>query len=80
VFTIKKTIELLTKGKERFGVKSSPISVDHKADLSLFNPNGSSVFSKELMISRSKNSIFEHTELKGTVYGIIANNQIIVSK
>ena len=80
VFTIKKTIELLTKGKERFGIKSYPIAIGNKADLSLFNPNENSIFSKEHMISRSKNSMFENKELKGTVYGIIANNKVIVSK
>ena len=80
VFTIKKTIELLTKGKERFGIKSYPIAVGNKADLSLFNPNENSIFSKEHMVSRSKNSMFENKELKGTVYGIIANNKMIISK
>ncbi|WP_456438694.1 dihydroorotase [Psychroserpens sp.] len=80
VFTIKKTIELLTKGKERFGIKSYPIAIGNKADLSLFNPNEISIFSKEQMISRSKNSMFESKELKGIVYGIIANNKMIVSK
>ena len=80
VFTIKKTIELLSKGKQRFGIKSSPIAVGNKADLSLFNPNENFLFSKENMFSRSKNSMFENKELKGIVYGIISNNKMIVSK
>ena len=80
VFTIKKTIELLTKGKQRFGIESSPITIGNKADLSLFNPNESSIFSREQMISRSKNSMFENKELQGIVYGIIANNKKIISK
>ncbi|WP_323789830.1 dihydroorotase [Psychroserpens sp.] len=80
VFTIKKTIELLTKGKQRFGIEPSPISIGNKADLSIFDPNESYIFSKEEMLSRSKNSMFENKELKGKVYGIISNNQIIISK
>ncbi|WP_033958850.1 dihydroorotase [Psychroserpens jangbogonensis] len=80
VFTIKKTIELLTKGKQRFGIESSPITIGNKADLSLFNPNENSIFSREQMISRSKNSMFENKELQGIVYGIIANNKKIISK
>lgn len=80
VFTIKKTVEIFTKGKIRFGIESSPIAIGNKADLSLFDPNESYVFSREQMISRSKNSMFENTELKGKVYGIIANNQVIISK
>ncbi|WP_431134835.1 dihydroorotase [Psychroserpens mesophilus] len=79
VFTLKKTIDLLTKGKQRFGIESHTITVGNKADLSLFNPNGSSVFTKNQMLSRSKNSIFENKILNGTVYGIIAKNQMILS-
>lgn len=80
VFTLKKTIELLTKGKDRFGIESTSISVGNKADISLFNPNGNSLFTRNQMISKSKNSMFENKELKGMVYGVISNNQIIVSK
>lgn len=80
VFTLKKTIELLTKGKDRFGIKSNSISIGNKADMSLFNPNTTLLFTKDQIISKSKNSIFENKELKGLVYGVIANNQIIISK
>ncbi|WP_047546058.1 dihydroorotase [Psychroserpens sp. Hel_I_66] len=78
IFTIKKTIELLTKGKERYGIKSSPIAVGNDADLSLFNPEDSYTFSAENITSTSKNSIFLGKELKGKVYGIISNNQIVI--
>lgn len=79
IFTIKKTIDLLTKGKERFGLNSTSISIGNKADLSLFNPNDDYQFSKAHIISSSKNAIFEGHSLKGKVYGIIANNQIILN-
>jgi dihydroorotase len=78
IFTVKKTIELLTKGKERFNVESSTISVGNEANLALFNPNETYTFSLENIISTSKNSMFIGTELKGTVYGIISNNQLII--
>ena len=78
-FTIKKTVELLTNGKERFSVKSIPINVGNKADLTLFNPNTTYRFTKEHIISSSKNSLFENFELKGKVYGIIANDQIVLN-
>ena len=78
LFTIKKTIELLTKGKARFKVKNAPISVGNPADLTLFNPNEVYTFSSENIISTSKNSMFLNKELKGTVYGIISNNQSIL--
>jgi len=79
VFTIKKTIDLLTKGKERFGISSHSISVGNKADVTLFNPNIEYSFTKENIYSASKNSIFEKHKLKGKVYGILSNNQLILN-
>ena len=79
LFTLKKTIELLTKGKERFGIESTPINIGNKAEITLFNPNGTYNFTKENIISTSKNSIFENFKLKGKVYGIIANNQAVLN-
>ena len=79
VFTIKKTIDLLTKGKERFGISSHSISVGNKADVTLFNPNIELSFTKENIYSASKNSIFEQHKLKGKVYGILSNNQLILN-
>lgn len=78
-FTLKKTIELLTKGKERFGIQMHTIHIGNKADLSLFNPNETYKFTKAQIISTSKNSIFENFQLKGKVYGIIANKQIVLN-
>ncbi|WP_299335246.1 dihydroorotase family protein [uncultured Psychroserpens sp.] len=76
LFTIKKTVELLTKGKERFGIEPSPISIGSSANLSLFNPDERYTFSKEDIASTSKNSMFIGTELKGKVYGVINNNHM----
>ena len=76
LFSVKKTVELLTKGKSRFGIKSHPIAIGNKADLTLFNPKGKFEFSKHHIHSTSKNSMFLGHELKGAVYGIIANNQM----
>jgi len=78
-FTLKKTIELLTSGKERFGINSPSISIGNFADMTLFNPNTTYRFSKEHILSTSKNSIFENIQLKGKAYGIIANNQVVLN-
>jgi dihydroorotase len=80
LYTIKKTVEVLTKGKARFGLETNSISIGNKADLSLFNPTGDYTFSKEHIFSSSKNAIFEGHSLKGKVYGIIANNQMILNQ
>ena len=78
IFTVKKTVELLTRGKERFQVKSTSISIGNKANLALFDPNKTITFSSKNIISTSKNSMFLDQELKGTVHGIISNNQLIL--
>ena len=78
VLTLKKSIEVLTRGKERFGIESTPIAVDSEANLTLFNPATSYTFTKEYIISTSKNTIFENKTLKGKAYGIFANNQLIL--
>ena len=79
IFTVKKSVDLLTKGRERFGVETSPIAVGNVANLALFDPNANFTFSKAHMHSRSKNAIFEGYELQGEVYGIIANNQLVIN-
>ncbi len=79
VFTLKKTIELLTKGKDRFGLTSDSINIGNKLNITLFNPNTSYTFSTNNLVSKSKNSIFEDQKLKGKVYGVIARNQIYLN-
>lgn len=79
IFTIKKSIDILTKGKTRFGIENTTINVGNKADLSLFNPDSKYTFSKKNIISKSKNAIFEGEALKGKVYGIISNNKVSIN-
>ncbi|WP_248723397.1 dihydroorotase family protein [Seonamhaeicola sp. ML3] len=76
VFTLKKTIDLLTKGKQRFGLEPTSITIGNKANLSLFNPDEKYTFDTKGIKSKSKNSIFKGASLKGKVYGIISNNQV----
>ncbi|WP_299111402.1 dihydroorotase family protein [uncultured Winogradskyella sp.] len=78
IFTTKKTISLLTQGKSRFGVSESSIKEGELADLALFNPDTNYEFSLQNISSRSKNSMFLGTKLKGETYGIIANNKIVL--
>ena len=79
IFTTKKTIDVLTKGKARFSVEQSPINVGSSANMTLFNPDTKYTFSKKDMVSRSKNSIFENETLKGKAYGIISKNQVVLN-
>jgi dihydroorotase len=76
MFTTKKTIALLTQGKSRYGIEEHTIAEGAKADLSLFNPDATYTFNTSHILSKSKNSAFLNSDLKGLVYGVISNNKI----
>ncbi len=78
LFSTTQTIKYLTSGKERFGLKQSPIKEGHPANITLFNPEMTYTFSEAEILSKSKNAIFLNKQLKGKVYGVINNNNIIL--
>ena len=78
VFSTKKAVSLLTKGKARFKAEQSLINEGNMADLTLFNPDIKYTFTTKNIHSKSKNSLFLNKDLKGEVYGIIANNKIVL--
>lgn len=78
VFSTPKAIELLTKGKSRFGIENTEIKIGNRCDLTLFNPKGSYTFESKHIASKSKNSIFIGRQLKGSVYGVIANQTAVL--
>ena len=63
-------IEKLTTGRKIFGLDNVSIKEGEKANISLFNPEGSSEFNLENILSKSKNSAFLGSMVKGKVYGI----------
>ena len=79
VLTTKKTVEVLTRGKSRFGIEPTSITIGNKLNATLFNPNGTYTFGVNDIKSRSKNAIFQGHTLKGNVYGIIANNKLVLN-
>jgi|UniRef100_UPI0040486287 dihydroorotase len=79
VIPLEKTIACLTtQAKIIFKLTCNSIAVGQTADLSLFNPETTSIFSKENVYSTSKNSIFFGKKMKGVVYGIFAKNQLVL--
>jgi dihydroorotase len=78
ILALNKIIEKLTSGKEAFGIKNDSISIGNTANITLFNPEGKSVFSKENILSKSKNSAFLGTEIKGKVYGIYNQGKLVL--
>lgn len=79
VLPVETIIEKLTAGRTTFGIENPTIEEGAKANLSLFNPEGKSTFTTEAIGSKSKNSAFIGTEIKGKVYGILNQNQLILN-
>lgn len=72
-------IEKLTAGKTTFGIETQTIEEGKKANITLFNPEGKRVFTKENILSKSKNSAFLGTEIKGRAYGIYNQGKLILA-
>ncbi|BFP42948.1 dihydroorotase [Flavobacteriaceae bacterium GF1] len=76
IFGMEKAVEILTRGRERFGLETPQMEKGSLANLSLFNPDGDIVFGNEHIHSTSKNSAFLGQQLKGHVYGVVNNGKI----
>jgi len=83
VLPLEKVVEKLTAGKTTFcseiESETQHIAEGKKANLSLFNPEGESIFTKENILSKSKNSAFLGVKLKGKVYGIYNQGKLVLS-
>ena len=73
-------VEKLTDSKKMFNIENSKIEIGQIANFTLFNPNDNSVFTKENILSKSKNSAFLGKVIVGQVYGIFNNNQLVLNK
>lgn len=67
-------IEKLTAAKKIFlNTPENLFELNKPACITLFTPHGESIFTKENIYSKSKNSAFLNQKMKGKVYGIINN-------
>lgn len=71
-------IQKLTYGKTVFSIEKSSINIGNNANITLFSTEGSWTFTKESILSKSKNSAFLGCEMKGKVYGIFNQNKLIL--
>lgn len=79
IFDVETIINCIsTQPKRIFGISENNINQGQKANFTLFNPEGEYEFSEENILSTSKNSIFIGHKLKGDVYGIYANKQLVL--
>ena len=78
IFKTEEVIDYLTRGTSRFKVSTETLKEGSKANLSLFNPAGTSTFSKKDILSTSKNSAFIGEATTGNVYGVISNGKLLL--
>ena len=69
----------LTNAKSVFKIEHSEIAEGKTAIITLFTTENEWVFSKENILSKSKNSAFLGTKMKGKVIGIYNNQKLILS-
>ncbi len=72
-------VEKFTAGKKIFGIEDKGIAEGAKASFTLFTTSGSRIFTKQDILSKSKNSAFLGWELKGKAYGIYNNGKLILN-
>jgi dihydroorotase len=78
VLPLETIIEKFTAGKAIFGIPNNSISEGEIANITLFNPEGNSIFTKENILSKSKNSAFLGINLQGKAYGILNKGKLIL--
>ncbi|MGQ7946981.1 dihydroorotase [Flavobacterium sp. WC2509] len=78
VLPLETIIEKFTEGKSIFSIPTNNINEGEIANITLFNPEGASIFTKENILSKSKNSAFLGTSLTGKAYGILNQGKLIL--
>lgn len=78
VLPLETVVEKLTAGKAVFNIENQTIQEGQKANITFFNPNGDWTFTKENILSKSKNSAFLGNAMKGKVYGIYNQGKLVL--
>lgn len=77
VLPLEVIVEKFTAGKSVFGLAGATIKEEARASFTLFNPDGDWIFTKQDILSKSKNSAFLNAKMKGRVYGIYNNGKLV---
>ncbi|PJE44290.1 MAG: dihydroorotase [Flavobacterium sp.] len=78
VLPLEKVIEKLTSGNAVLNIEKQVIDVNSKANLSLFEIDSNWIFSKEAILSKSKNSAFLGQPMQGKALGIYNNGKLVL--
>jgi dihydroorotase len=79
VLPLEKIIEKLTSGKSVLGIENQNIEEGNKANFTLFSTNNEWLFSKDAILSKSKNSAFLGQKMKGKAIGIYNNGKLVLA-
>lgn len=78
VLPLEVIIDKFTAGKTVFGLAETSITEGADASFTLFNPEGEWVFTKQDILSKSKNSAFLKQQLKGKAYGVYNRGKLVL--
>jgi dihydroorotase len=79
VLPLEKIVEKLTSSSSIFNLNQTEIVEGNKANITLFTTDTEWIFTKEHILSKSKNSAFLGTKMKGKVIGIYNNNKLVLA-
>jgi dihydroorotase len=73
--TAEECIEILTRGRSRFGLKEPELKEGQRAVLTLFDPDTEYTLQTKDLKSTSRNCLFAGKVLKGRAYGVIVGSK-----
>ena len=79
VLPLEKVVEKLTSGNTILNIERQVVDVNSKANLSLFEVDSNWTFSKEAIVSKSKNSAFLGQPMQGKAIGIYNNGKLVLA-
>lgn len=79
VFPIEVIVQKLTAARSIFDLQQPEIKEGAQANLTLFTTDEKWTFSKESILSKSKNSAFLGFEMNGNVVGIFNNDKLVIN-
>ncbi len=80
IYGIETTVEILTRGRERYQLTTTNIKEGDLACLTLFQPSVKYKLAEKNVLATSKNSMFIGLEMKGKAVGIIQGKKLKISK
>lgn len=72
-------VKKLTFGSTIFNIEKQPIKINSKADFTLFEIDSNWTFSKDNILSKSKNSAFLGQPMQGKAIGIYNNEKLVLA-